>query len=597
MSSILTVLSLVLMTVAVSLAAAEMLALRGSDSIRRAVRDRRDLLAATATTAVRQELHRELEAAEPSIVRARDNPLAPAGDVLLFAAGEQVLPRPGAAAETGDSGARAIYEAIRQGNVALEEDGSPWSERLSLGLEVRGATYMEDPNAVEKAFRTLLAHRVRYEVPPQEDLPLTVGLVDFLVEHAPADPLLLAAVLRDGFSEAGSGTIEGLQPALLRARSALSTKDFDFLAGRITALSEAAGIIHDDFDARLKDTPGERLDLAGVTYPSLVNGWYCESREDGTIRGVRVNLDRILNSARRTLLSDHVLDAADAIALDNLPPRILPMGKLTAYVSSPELDSEDHRIERSFRVVQWSAALFLLGMAGVWAVAIIRSRRPPTLGGARLAALVQGWRSPLAALRRAAESLERRTDVDGEKLAETQQMLAEVNHLSATLENISASDRLDRRSWKPRRVALTVGDLLPAVRAEIQSWTRATVRLRAEGIDALTLEGDPDMLKLVFANLARNACQYSDRNPVELRITGVRSGQLHLRFADNGTGLAPETREAIFREPVRTEADLGVKGGIGLGLPLCRRIVELHGGTIHVATSGPTGTTFEVTLP
>jgi signal transduction histidine kinase len=105
------------------------------------------------------------------------------------------------------------------------------------------------------------------------------------------------------------------------------------------------------------------------------------------------------------------------------------------------------------------------------------------------------------------------------------------------------------------------------------------------------LEADAELLKLCLLNLLRNACRYNTREPAEVRFS--YDGAV-LRVADNGIGIPPGDRERVFEDFVRLKAV--PRAGTGLGLSLCRRIMQMHGGSISIERSGPEGTTFALTF-
>lgn len=110
--------------------------------------------------------------------------------------------------------------------------------------------------------------------------------------------------------------------------------------------------------------------------------------------------------------------------------------------------------------------------------------------------------------------------------------------------------------------------------------------------DLPDLVGDPDQLEQVFVNLILNACQaMPDGGGVAIRAHAA-AGRLHAEVADTGIGIAPDELEHIFG-PFYS----GFGSGTGLGLPLCRRIVTAHGGTIAVESQPGRGSTFRVDLP
>jgi len=126
------------------------------------------------------------------------------------------------------------------------------------------------------------------------------------------------------------------------------------------------------------------------------------------------------------------------------------------------------------------------------------------------------------------------------------------------------------------------------------------------------LQGDATRLAQVLSNLLNNAAKYTDRGgrlalaadvdavAVAVAVAEASYGQrLRIRVTDNGIGIAPVMLPQIFDMFVQADASLErTTAGLGVGLSLARRLVELHGGTIEAASGGPgTGSAFTVTLP
>jgi light-regulated signal transduction histidine kinase (bacteriophytochrome) len=109
--------------------------------------------------------------------------------------------------------------------------------------------------------------------------------------------------------------------------------------------------------------------------------------------------------------------------------------------------------------------------------------------------------------------------------------------------------------------------------------------------------GEPTLLAAVFQNLIGNAVKFhGDAAPV-VRVSAERDGEMW-RFivADNGIGIDPEYADRIFVIFQRLHPKEAY-GGTGIGLALCRKIIEFHGGRIELDTSVRQGTTFRFTLP
>ena len=108
------------------------------------------------------------------------------------------------------------------------------------------------------------------------------------------------------------------------------------------------------------------------------------------------------------------------------------------------------------------------------------------------------------------------------------------------------------------------------------------------------VRGESTELEQVFINLVLNAMDATPKGgTISLRTT--RSGDnVVVRVTDSGSGIEPRNLQKIF-DPFFTTKDVGV--GTGLGLSITYRIIEEHGGSIHVESTPGEGTTFIVTLP
>jgi signal transduction histidine kinase len=102
----------------------------------------------------------------------------------------------------------------------------------------------------------------------------------------------------------------------------------------------------------------------------------------------------------------------------------------------------------------------------------------------------------------------------------------------------------------------------------------------------------------VLANLVDNAIKYSPRGgPIRVRVWPTADAQVGVSVSDRGNGIPPEALSHLFERFYRVEgAGVGVKGA-GLGLFICKSLVEAHGGQITVESVLGAGSTFSFTLP
>jgi signal transduction histidine kinase len=104
--------------------------------------------------------------------------------------------------------------------------------------------------------------------------------------------------------------------------------------------------------------------------------------------------------------------------------------------------------------------------------------------------------------------------------------------------------------------------------------------------------GDPDQIRQVFWNVARNAIQAMPRGGTLSVSTSVDHEGIRIEFADSGRGMNDHEQRALF-QPFRTNFPTGT----GLGMAISFRIVQEHGGKIEVDSAPDRGTAIALTLP
>jgi PAS domain S-box-containing protein len=113
------------------------------------------------------------------------------------------------------------------------------------------------------------------------------------------------------------------------------------------------------------------------------------------------------------------------------------------------------------------------------------------------------------------------------------------------------------------------------------------------------IHGDPVRIEQIVVNVLSNAIKYTGNGGV-IRVTlSAQDGETVLAVTDNGLGIAPDLLPQIFEPFVQGERTLDrAQGGLGVGLTLVRRLVELHGGSVEAFSAGPgCGSTFTIRLP
>ncbi len=115
--------------------------------------------------------------------------------------------------------------------------------------------------------------------------------------------------------------------------------------------------------------------------------------------------------------------------------------------------------------------------------------------------------------------------------------------------------------------------------------------------DLPRIEADFNKIVWVLANLVGNALRYSDSGDKVTVQSKVSGNRIFFSVEDRGCGIPEEYQETIFQKYVQVKGHKGPAGGAGLGLAICKEIVEAHGGQIWVESEEDKGSVFTFTLP
>jgi signal transduction histidine kinase len=217
-----------------------------------------------------------------------------------------------------------------------------------------------------------------------------------------------------------------------------------------------------------------------------------------------------------------------------------------------------------------------------------------------LATLAHELRNPLAPIRTGLQFL--RMGGSGEQATRTHEMMErQLRHLVRLVDDLLDISRitLGKVELKKERVDFRtlLGSAIEATRPLVEAANHElAVRLPA---DALPLDADPTRLAQVLANLLNNAAKYTPPGGRIQLTAEIEASMLVVRISDTGVGIPPDMLSKVFDMFTQVGRSIDQsQGGLGIGLTLVRRLLEMHGGSVEAESAGANaGSTFIVKLP
>ena len=217
-----------------------------------------------------------------------------------------------------------------------------------------------------------------------------------------------------------------------------------------------------------------------------------------------------------------------------------------------------------------------------------------------LATLAHELRNPLAPIRNALHLLN--SPGGAAHLEHVREMLGrQVNQMVRLVDDLMEASRITRGKLELKRETV---DLRETIRAAVET-ARPVIERNRHALEVtlpdepLAVDGDPVRLAQVFGNLLNNAAKYTEPGG-HIQLSATRDGgEAWIRVADNGIGIAPSDLPRVFELFVQLDhSHAKHQGGLGIGLNLSRRLVELHGGSLTASSPGDgRGSEFSVSLP
>ncbi|AFZ46040.1 histidine kinase [Cyanobacterium stanieri PCC 7202] len=222
-----------------------------------------------------------------------------------------------------------------------------------------------------------------------------------------------------------------------------------------------------------------------------------------------------------------------------------------------------------------------------------------------LAMLVHDLRNPLTAASIAVETIElAKNQPDQEKLFRLQKQLCQQAKKQFNVMNKMISDLLETSKRTNNQlnivpIKVNLSELCYGLINSINNKIRRKNQVLIKDIpqDLPAVYADPELIRQVLINLIENAIKYTpDQGHITISIIHKTTQKVEISIIDTGSGIPPEKKERIFDGHFRLERDINEEG-YGIGLALCRQVINAHYGQIWVDDNGNQGSCFRFTLP
>ena len=264
------------------------------------------------------------------------------------------------------------------------------------------------------------------------------------------------------------------------------------------------------------------------------------------------------------------------------------LGAVTLVVTTPP---PPHRLDEARRVLATVAAETAAAIERAWLVRRVGEKRRLEAIGEVSAGVAHELRNPLFGISSAAQLLRFRVKDDPVVEKNVGRILREVERLNSMVTSLLEYGRPSPIHLVPGNPDAVWDDVIENQRGRLESRALLLHRMRGEPLARCSI--DSPQLAQVLINLLVNAIDAApEGSDLTLQTSTLPTGAWRCRLHNGGPAIPPDALARVFEIFFSTKP-----GGTGIGLALCQRIIEEHGGSISLESSPDSGTTAQVILP
>ncbi len=217
-----------------------------------------------------------------------------------------------------------------------------------------------------------------------------------------------------------------------------------------------------------------------------------------------------------------------------------------------------------------------------------------------LANVSHDLRTPLTSIKGYTTTILRHFDrlADEEKRDFLHEIEIASDRLTELIENLLQLSKLEAGGFHMQKEPVVIVSLLTNAVEDLEQKTKGRRFVTRYDERLPLIDGDPRRIRQVLDNLLSNAVKYSPEN-TDITVECISSdSEVKVRVTDQGVGISPEELEKVFDRFYQASSGASQRGGgVGLGLAICKGIIEAHGGRIWAESTLGKGSTFTFTLP
>jgi signal transduction histidine kinase len=304
-------------------------------------------------------------------------------------------------------------------------------------------------------------------------------------------------------------------------------------------------------------------------------------------------VERLTPAWLEALANERVVLRHDARGLELTAPVTSAEGVLGAMTVRADDIESPQLLDEARRLLTTLAAQTAAAVERSWLVRRVEQKRRLEAIGEVAAGVAHELRNPLFGISSAAQLLRFRVADDPVVEKNVGRILREVERLNRMVTALLEYGRHSAASLAPGDPEAVWDDILDAERGRLESRGLVLVRERAESAAGASCRIDTEQLAQVFLNVLVNAVDAApEGSDLTLSSAVLPSGAWRCRLHNGGPAIPAEVLARAFEIFYSTKP-----GGTGIGLALCQRIIDEHGGTITLESAPEVGTALTITLP